>query len=90
MQEADMNNDDNIIDKENQRIKNHLIANGLQQVRKAKGYSLEETAQYLRISITDLLLYEAGEKEIDCSLLSALSKHYNVGINEFFVCLQNI
>ena len=82
-------NDYNTIDKQNQQIKNRLIAEGIRQVRKVHGYSLDEIAKYLEISVTDLLLFETGEKEIDCSLLVHLSRFYNVSVDEFFVCLKS-
>ena len=84
-----MSNKYNIIDAQNQHIKNMLIARGIYQIRKEHGLSLEAAAQYLEISVSDLLLFESGEKEIDCSLLVNLSRLYNVSVDDFFVCLRS-
>ena len=81
-----------VIDKEtdkiNQNIKNYFIGKSISQIRKSCGFSVQQTAHCLQISEKDLLLYECGEKEIDCSLLVNLSYLFNVSVDDFFLNLK--
>ena len=58
------------------------IANKLQQLRKDKGYSQEELAEQLGVSRQAVSKWERAEASPDTDNLIALSKIYNVSLDE--------